>query len=327
MNTLFTEARKGGMNMVRFRVIKAAHLAVALAAVLLLAVIVALAIRYVTSANDAVPTGSYASGALEAGDSVARMQIELVPEVALIGATAAPMENEHTDAEADAVTAVSAVPSVLIYHTHTHEAYQQVADDPYEEVGGRWRTTDNAHNVVRVGDELTQALIERGISVTHNTTDHEQDDFETAYARSLETLESYEQSFDLYIDLHRDAYGTEPEEAVTVTVGQQRMAKLMCLVGTGDGFDVRPDSAANYEFALELTDRINEAAPGLCRDVLVKSKRYNQHVGRCLLLEVGHNLNTLEEALDTIPYLADALAGMLKGEESIAGFVALAGKQ
>ena len=48
----------------------------------------------------------------------------------------------------------------------------------------------------------------------------------------------------------------------------------------------------------------------------MKSKRYNQHVGRCILLEVGHNLNTLDEALATIPYFADALAGLLLENQS-----------
>lgn len=316
------------MNMVRFRVVKAAHLAVALAALILVGVIVALAIRYVTTADATTPVGSFVSGVAETAAADAGMKIELVPEAALWeeeqpAARAAYVENEHTDAEADAVSTVSAVPSVLIYHTHTHEAYRQVADDPYEEVGGRWRTTDNAHNVVRVGDALTDALIERGISVVHDVTDHEQDDFETAYARSLQTLQQYEQPFDLYIDLHRDAYGTEPEEAVTVSVGQKRMAKLMVMVGTGEDFDVRPDSAENYRFATQLTAQINAEAPGLCRDVMVKAKRYNQHVGRCILLEVGHNLNTLEEALDTVPYLADALAEMLNDS---GGLVALSGK-
>lgn len=42
---------------------------------------------------------------------------------------------------------------VLIYHTHTYEAYEQTQDDPYEETE-KWRTADSAHNVVRVGEEL-----------------------------------------------------------------------------------------------------------------------------------------------------------------------------
>lgn len=306
--------------MKRFRVIKAAHIAFAAAAVLLIAVIIALAVRYVQAA-DAAPVSNFATEAAEAAFAASGMQIEILPEGAQ---TVFQLENEHTDQTVSAPTP-RLKPSVLIYHTHTHEAYQPTSDSQYEESYDRWRTTDAEHNVVRVGEALKDALGAQGIHVVHDVTDHEQNDFETAYERSLETLQQYEgMEFDLYIDLHRDAYGTDPADAVTVSVGQKTMAKLMLLVGTGENFSVKPDSAANYTFALELTERINNIAPGLCRDVLVKNKRYNQHMGRCILLEVGHNLNTLDQALATIPYFADALSGMLLEDES--GMVALSGE-
>lgn len=299
--------------MKRFRVVKAAHIAFAAAALLLLAVIIVLAMRYVQAADAVRPAGNFAMEAAEAAFVASEMEIELLPEG---GQVVSAQEDEHTDPTADAPTP-RLKPSVLIYHTHTHEAYQPTEKDRYEESYDRWRTADERYNVVRVGDALTDALQAQGIHVVHDVTDHEQSDFETAYERSLETLQQYDGlDFDLYIDLHRDAYGTEPEDAVTVSVGQQTMAKLMLLVGTGENFSVKPDSAENYRFALELTERVNNIAPGLCRDVLVKSKRYNQHVGRCILLEVGHNLNTLDEALATIPYFADALAGMLLDNQS-----------
>ena len=269
--------------------------------------------RYVQAADAVRPAGNFAMEAAEAAFVASGMEIELLPEGAQVVSA---QEDEHTDPTADAPTP-RLKPSVLIYHTHTHEAYQPTEKDRYEESYDRWRTADERYNVVRVGDALTDALQAQGIHVVHDVTDHEHSDFETAYERSLETLQQYEGlDFDLYIDLHRDAYGTELEDAVTVSVGQQTMAKLMLLVGTGENFSVKPDSAENYRFALVLTERVNNIAPGLCRDVLVKSKRYNQHVGRCILLEVGHNLNTLDEALATIPYFADALAGLLLENQS-----------
>lgn len=299
--------------MKRFQVVKAAHLAFAAAAVLLLVVIVILAVRYVQASDAAQPAGNFASEAAQAAFSVSQVEIEVVRGG---DARAASAEDEHTDDAAEA-PAPKLRPMVLIYHTHTHEAYQQTEQDCYEESYARWRTADNAHNVVRVGDALAAALEEQGVRVVHDVTDHEQDGFETAYERSLETLQQYEgMDFDLYIDLHRDAYGTDPEDAVTVSVGQTTMAKLMLLVGTGEGFSQRPDATGNYRFALELTEKINALAPGLCRDVLVKSKRYNQHVGRCILLEVGHNLNTLDQALATVPYAAQAIADMLMTDET-----------
>ena len=46
---------------------------------------------------------------------------------------------------------------------------------------------------------------------------------------------------------------------------------------------------------------------------MVKNGRYNQHLFTpSVLIEVGHNLNTLDEALASMPVLAEALADLLK---------------
>ena len=45
---------------------------------------------------------------------------------------------------------------------------------------------------------------------------------------------------------------------------------------------------------------------------MVKTNRYNQHVGdRCVLVEVGNNRNTLVEALNAMEPLAEAIAALL----------------
>ena len=46
---------------------------------------------------------------------------------------------------------------ILIYHTHTHEAYAQEEGNEYVETGA-WRTADADHSVVRVGAELASLL-------------------------------------------------------------------------------------------------------------------------------------------------------------------------
>ena len=77
---------------------------------------------------------------------------------------------------------------VLIYHTHTYEAYEQTQDDPYEETE-KWRTADSAHNVVRVGEELAALLRSLGVEVVHDVTAFEPPNLSSAYTRSLEMLE------------------------------------------------------------------------------------------------------------------------------------------
>ena len=200
---------------------------------------------------------------------------------------------------------------MLIYHTHTHEAYAQTAADPYRETES-WRTEDQTHSVVRVGEALAALLTDYGFDVVHDTADYEYPKLNTAYARSLDMLETKRgETFNLCVDLHRDA--CDKSMAECACIGSQRAAQLMMLIGNGGNFDIKPDYEANLAFAARLTDRINALCDGLCRPVMVKNGRYNQHLFTpSVLIEVGHNLNTLDEALASMPVLAEALADLLK---------------
>ena len=277
--------------MVRFKVIKGSQLLIAIAAIVL-ALVVGFIVLSSLLSSDAPGVQTNANIVQAAPQSTA--EAETNPVFASVSV-------ERVNAER---------PSVLIYHTHTHEAYRQVTEDEYVAVEA-WRTLDESHSVVRVGDELASQLKARGFEVVHDTTDHEQNDMMTAYTRSLKTLEGYERTFDLYIDLHRDAYieGVDPKPIVN---GDPQPARLMLLVGNGEGFTVKPHYAENLAFARALTEEINRVSPGLCKDVLVKDGRYNQNIGVfSILVEVGHNQNTLAEALDSVPALAEAIDALL----------------
>lgn len=209
---------------------------------------------------------------------------------------------------------------VLIYHTHTYEAYAQEEASPYKETE-KWRTADERYNMVRVGEELAGLLRGLGMEVTHDTTAFEPPDLSGSYARSLQMLEerrSAGERYDLYIDLHRDAYAASQTGPNTVQVGQQKLAKLMVLIGkgegqTGQGFDEKPNWPENLKLAQAVTDSLNAQAPGLCRDVRMKNGRFNQHISTgCILIEAGNNYNTLQEVLNAMPYLADALMEALQ---------------
>lgn len=301
--------------MVRFKVIKGSQLLLGIAIAVLVIVIVALTIRFVLSdhtetvhaqadlvSSETTDTSEAKTNTVFASLDGDQNALELDPE----GEN--PLTIEVIPTATDAQTADK--PAVLIYHTHTHEAYEQVSGDQYVAIEA-WRTTDQDHSVVRVGEELTKLLRERGFEVIHDTTDHEQDDLSTAYTRSLETLEKYTRRFDLYIDLHRDAY-IEGVDAVNLQEGDRTLAQIMLLIGNGEGFTVKPHYKENLLFAQRLTERINQEKNGLAKDVLVKDGRYNQNIGVfSILVEVGHNRNTLREALDALPYLADALESLM----------------
>ena len=205
---------------------------------------------------------------------------------------------------------------VLIYHTHTWEAYEQVQDAPYEPTE-KWRTKDNTANVVAVGTALQAQLEALGCTVVHDTTAFEPPNLSTAYIRSLSMLEERAargETYDLYIDLHRDAIASNSTLIKTVNVGGERIARFMVLIGkgTGEGFDVKPDWEANCAFAQCITDSLNGQVDNLCREVKIKTGRFNQHIApQCVLIECGNNYNTLEEVLNGVPYLAQSIMDAL----------------
>lgn len=291
--------------MIRFKVIKGSHLLLAISMLILLAVIAFImlqggfsaeqeavspvAIVQNVSPQEAKAITVFASNA----SSSSMLRIEIIPD------TAVPEAQTQTSG------------NILIYHTHTHEAYEQEADESYAALEA-WRTDDTSHNVVHLGSVLAEELRNLGYTVTHDTTDHEQDSLSDAYVRSLKTLESYSDSFDLCIDLHRDAYveGLLP----CIANGEMEYAQLMCLVGRGDAYpeSEKPDYERNLHFAQQLTTALNREIPNICRNVTIKTGRYNQHIGQIsLLIEVGHNKNTLRQALNSIPPLARQIDSIL----------------
>ena len=293
--------------MVRFKVIKGSHLLLAIAVLLLVAVLAFILVQELVTDR---------SVATSAGAASAASAIVAETEEAKVLQTFASAASGGLAVEVIADTPEPAAPmdakTILIYHTHTHEAYAQDPDDPYDAVEA-WRTEDAQHSVVRVGQALTESLTALGYCVTHDTTDNEQDDLSSSYVRALETLESYDMDFDLVIDLHRDAYSEGLPIGINASDGTS-CAQLMLLVGRGDNYpeDQRADYAANLAFAQRITGEINAAFPGLCRNVNVKRGRHNQHIGgHAILVEVGHNQNTLAQALNSVPYLARAIDAAL----------------
>lgn len=210
---------------------------------------------------------------------------------------------------------------VLIYHTHTYEAFTATEQYPYTSTE-KWRTSNSQRNVVALGAYLSELLTQAGLEVTHDTTAFEPPTLSSAYERSLKMLEARTKSgetYDLYIDLHRDAY-SEGNGPNTVEVGGEQIARLMFLVGkgtgqTGAGYNVKPDFESNLTVAQLLTNRLNMQADNLCRAVKVKTGRYNQHIAPCcVLVEAGNNHNTLEEVLRAMPYLANAICSLSDGQ-------------
>ncbi|MDD2573867.1 MAG: stage II sporulation protein P [Bacillota bacterium] len=205
-------------------------------------------------------------------------------------------------------------PVVLIYHTHTSEAYRPSKAYNYTPTDVD-RTIDARYSVVRVGRELQEMLqSQHGIKAVHITTFHDYPEYTPAYSRSLNSVRrvmAEHPSIKVVIDLHRDAFPmrnrAEEQSAralSAIKVGGKDIAKLMLVWG--------PDAvngAETRKFAELLKNKINGQCPGLCRRVLEKrTGQYNQQLSDySALVEVGSNANTMEEALASVPYLAKAI--------------------
>ena len=204
------------------------------------------------------------------------------------------------------------VPQILIYHTHSQEGYS-------DSVEGDLSTT-----VVAVGDRLTQILEENyGYHVLHDTGTYDKGDRDHAYnkaAPALEKILADNPSIEVVIDLHRDGVG-ENTRLVTEMGGKQ-MAQVMFFNGlsrstsTGEINYLRnPYIQDNLAFSLKMQLAATELYPGFTRKVYLKSYRYNMHFcPKSLLVEVGAQTNTLEEALNAMDPLAAVLDKVLSGK-------------
>ena len=203
-------------------------------------------------------------------------------------------------------------PQILIYHTHSQEAFA-------DSVPGDVNT-----GIVGVGECLTKILTEQyGYRVLHNTGQYDVETRDNAYSRALPAVEQIlaeNPSIQVIIDLHRDEVA---EETKLVTDIQGRpTARFMFFNGlsrtrkTGDiDYLANENQEANLAFSFQMQLKAAEHYPGLTRRIYLKGYRYNMHLRpRTLLVELGAQNNTVEEAINACDPLAHILDMVLKGE-------------
>lgn len=209
-------------------------------------------------------------------------------------------------------------PKVLIVHTHASEAYTQEAGYEYEP-SGELRTQDETRSVIRVGSEIARILEDAGIETIHDTTPNDYPSYDGAYARMEAIIDAYlaeYPSIQIVLDVHRDAVEDRSgfPAALTANIDGEDCARLMFVVGTDEGGLEHPNWQENLANALKLQALLNRTSPGLCRDVDLRTERFNQHERPgSMLLEFGASGNTLSQALRTARRFSDALAAFING--------------
>ena len=207
-------------------------------------------------------------------------------------------------------------PTVLILHSHGTESYTPTGE--YQEVSS-YHTLDNDHNMLSIGTYIAGILEENGINVLHDTAIHDNPSYNASYANSRKSVEAYlaqYPSIRLVLDLHRDSIEDENGNQVVQSVFAQgtTLAPLMLVVGTDYGGLEHPDWQENFALALKLQTQLEDICPGICRNINLRSQRFNQDLSSgALLIEIGASGNTRQEALRSAKVLAEGIISLARG--------------
>lgn len=208
------------------------------------------------------------------------------------------------------------VPQILIYHSHTQEAFADSREGVVED------------SIVGVGNYLAQILTETyGYQVLHVT-----EEFDLAegvldrnkaydYARPyIERILKENPSIEVVIDLHRD--GVAEDRHLVTEINGKSTAQIMFFNGlsytvSGGPVDYLPNPYIqdNLAFSFQMEYQAAQYYPDFYRGIYLSGLRYNLHLcRRAVLLEAGAQTNTVQEVKNAMEPFADILNRVLTGE-------------
>lgn len=201
---------------------------------------------------------------------------------------------------------------ILVYHTHSQEAYiDSIKGDP-------------STSIVGVGEHLCEILrTQYGFNVLHHTGEYDVESRDYAYSNAMKGLDKVlaeNPTIEVMIDLHRDE--TNADTKLVTTVQNKTMAKFMffnglCYTRELGALENLPNPYVqdNLSFAFQMQLAAEEYYPGLTRRIYLKGYRYNLHYRpKSLLIELGSQTNTVEEAMNSCDPMAHIIAMVLNGE-------------
>ena len=202
-------------------------------------------------------------------------------------------------------------PQILIYHTHASEGY---ADSKSGEV---------MDTVRGPGEALAEYLRGYGYTVYHDMTAYDRkdgkDNRNQAYSTARPQIEAFLEEHpevQVVIDLHRDGGAKR-----VATVNGKKTAQVMlfnglCRNASGPiDYLENKNLSGNLAFSLQTNLVGRVLYPDLMFRIYLKNYRYNQHFReRCMLIELGTDQNTVEEAYNAMEPLAQILDTVLRGQ-------------
>ena len=204
-------------------------------------------------------------------------------------------------------------PQILIFHTHGATEYFIDSD-----------TNNIDEGIVGAGERLKYVLENKyGISTLHDMTVFDMVDGVSYRDGSYERMEptirkilEENPSIKVVIDLHRD--GIEPNPNLVTYIDGKPYSKIMFVNGVSaidEGGEIRELNylkndylEENLAFSFNMQIAANEFYPDFTRKILLKPYRFSTHMAaKSLLVEVGSQYSTKEEAFNSMELLADLI--------------------
>lgn len=205
----------------------------------------------------------------------------------------------------------NSMPQILVYHTHSQEAYIDSIPN------------DESTSIMGVGEYLCNILRTKyGYNVIHHMGQYDVESRDYAYSNAMADIENVlEQnpSIEVVIDLHRDE--TNADIKLVTKIQDMNMAKFMFFNGLSYTRELgeltglpNPYVQDNLSFAFQMQLFAEEYYPGLTRKIYLKGYRYNMHYRpKTLLIELGSQTNTVDEAMNSCEPLAHIISEVLSG--------------
>lgn len=204
-------------------------------------------------------------------------------------------------------------PQVLIYHTHSQEAF---ADS----------NGDVSTTIVGAGAYLSKLLNEKyQIHTIHHPGVYDLIDGKLDRSKAYQLSEQgvrkileENPTIEVVIDLHRD--GVNESKHLVTNIHNKPTAQIMFFNGlshTKKNQDIaylaNPYIQQNLAFSLQMQVAAKEKYPEFVRPIYLKGYRYNMHLRpKTLLIEAGAQTNTVEEMYNAMEITAEILDGVLK---------------
>ena len=203
---------------------------------------------------------------------------------------------------------------ILIYHTHGASEHFTDSSDKIED------------SIVGVGTELAKELEKKGYGVYHDMTRYDWIDGKLerslAYNAALDGIQKIRKEnpdIKVMIDLHRDSVGKGKHTYTTINGKQSAIVMFFNGMSRNKSGPIsylaNPNLQGNLAFSLQLKCKAMEYYDGFTKPIYLKGYRYNLHLeSRSLLIELGNENNTVEEAKNAAAPLADVLDKVLSGQ-------------